>query len=284
MDPDGYPPPFQDVPHVLGVAPTWLTPLGVTLPLLLMALLVASVVAMVVRYRRAGGAVSRAQLRWFALGATLLPLTLLLCWLSYLVLGTADLVIIGLGLTAVAIPAATTIALLRHDLYDVDRAFSSTVTYGLVSALLLAVFTAAEAVGGVLFGRGSAVAAAAATALCALALSPLRARLTAQVDRRLYPLRESVRVGLVQLREGSTRVTHARRTCGRHCGPRCATRACASATCYRAVRGSSTSAARRSTATGRFPCCSGAPTSDRCCRGPTPRAGSCFARPRLAPH
>ncbi|MFD1523300.1 histidine kinase [Pseudonocardia yunnanensis] len=200
LDPAPYPPPFTDVPHALGVVPAQIAPIGIALPVAFLGLLVASAAAMIVRYRRADGPVARAQVRWFALGATLLPLTLLLCWLSYLVFDTPDLVVVGLGLTAVAIPAATAIAVLRHDLYDVDRAFSATITYGLLSALLLAIFATMEVAGGVLFGRDSAEAAAVATAICALALSPLRSRLKDQVDRRFYPLRRSVRDAVAQLR------------------------------------------------------------------------------------
>ncbi len=142
----------------------------------------------------------RAQLRWFALAAAFLPLTLLLCWASYLLFGVADLVVIGLALTLLALPAATTIALLRHDLYDVDRAVSAAATYGLVSAALLAVFTTVTVVAGALVGRDSAVVAAIATGLSAVVLAPLRTRLQRRVDTRLYPLRQAVRAELARLR------------------------------------------------------------------------------------
>jgi len=196
---DGFDPPFEAVP------PAYRFPAGVEVVAVgllppFLALLFTCAAAMIVRYRRARESVTRAQVRWFALGAMILPFTLLLCWLSYLLLGYADLAMIGIGLSAVALPAATAIALLRHDLYDVDRAFSATVTYSLVTALLLAIFGAAEAAAGYLLGRESPVAAAVATAVCALALAPLRSRLTAQVDRRLYPLRQSVRAALAGLR------------------------------------------------------------------------------------
>jgi signal transduction histidine kinase len=196
---EGFDEPFQDVP------PPYHLPLpfhvvSAALPVVFLGLLVASAASMIVRYRRAVDPVVRAQLRWFALGSMLLPVSLLLCWLSYLLLGHADLVMIGIGLTAVAVPVATVIALLRHDLYDVDRAFSAAVTYSLVSGVLLAIFAAASAAGGAVLGEGSAIAAAVATALCAVALAPLRRRLSEQVDRRLYPLRQAVRTSLARLR------------------------------------------------------------------------------------
>ena len=62
-----------------------------------------------------------------------MPATLLLCWTSYLLLGGADLVLIGLALTYVGLPAAVAVAILRHDLYDIDRLLSATATYALVT-------------------------------------------------------------------------------------------------------------------------------------------------------
>ena len=200
MDPAGFDEPYQDVPLPFGPAPDWLVPVAYALLPTFLALLVAAAAAMIVRHRRATDPVLRAQLRWFALAAAFLPLTLLLCWASYLILGVADLVVIGLALTLLALPTATTIALLRHDLYDVDRAVSAAATYGLVSAGLLTVFTTVTVVAGVLLGRDSAFVAAAATGLSAVALAPLRTRLQRRVDARLYPLRQAVRAELARLR------------------------------------------------------------------------------------
>ncbi|MCW3817437.1 hypothetical protein ONA91_23580 [Micromonospora sp. DR5-3] len=186
LDPAPFPAPFAGVDHAFGNPPPalWrvLQPIVFALLPALLALLVASATAMVVRYRRATDPERRAQLKWFALGALFLPATLLLCWLSYLLLDGPELAVAGLAATLIAIPAATTVGILRHDLYDVDKALSATVTYGLVTAALLAFYTAATVVVGVVAGRSSPVAAAGATAVCALALSPLRVRLQRRVD------------------------------------------------------------------------------------------------------
>jgi signal transduction histidine kinase len=117
--------------------------------------------------------------------------------------GRADLVLIGLTVTYLAIPVATAIAVLRHDLYDVDRAFSAAVTYGIVTTGLLAFYTAATFLAGIALGHQSAVAAAAATAVCAVALAPLRTRLQRWVDRRFYPLRRAALVAIEDLRAGT---------------------------------------------------------------------------------
>ncbi|WP_163511451.1 sensor histidine kinase [Fodinicola acaciae] len=199
LDPGSYRPPYENGQPMSTVA---VAGAAVLLPTLL-GFLVAAAVSMVLRYRRAD-AVRRAQLKWFALAGGFLPATLLLCWTGYAVLGRPDeFVLVGLAATYLAVPAATTIAVLRHDLYDVDKAISAAVTYGLLTAALLAIFSAVSFAGGLILGRTSAVAAAGATALCAVALSPLRAGLQRQVDRRLYPLRRAALAALDNLRQGT---------------------------------------------------------------------------------
>ncbi len=203
LDPTPYPPPFQDVPHPVHLSDrhrALILPFGLALLPLFLGLLAASAAAMVTRYRRATDAVRRAQLKWFALGAGFLPATLLLCWTSYLLLDGPDLVIVGLAATYLAIPVATGVALLRHDLYDVDRALSAAVTYGLATAVLLGFYTLASFVVGLGAGQTSPAAAAAATAVCAAALAPLRSRLQRRVDRRLYPARQAALAAIEDLR------------------------------------------------------------------------------------
>ncbi len=194
--------PFVDSRHVLGILDDTVL-IVVVLPLLLglMALLVLSAVSMIVRYRGTTDVKQRAQLKWLALGAAAVPGTLLLCWASYLLLDRADVVVVGLAATAVIIPAATAVAIVKYDLFDVDRAVSTAVTYGLVSAALLAVFTALMMLVGTSVGGSSTFAAAAATAICAAVLMPLRTRIQRRVDRRLYPLRQRTFAAIGDLRD-----------------------------------------------------------------------------------
>ncbi|MEV4623479.1 histidine kinase [Asanoa sp. NPDC049573] len=189
-DPAAYPAPFAGVRHPYTLS-GWIVFLVLALLPVFLGLLVASVAAMIVRYRRAADPVSQAQVKWFALGALFLPATLLLCWASYLFTDSPNLVLAGLAATFVALPAATAIALLRHDLYDVDKAMSAAATYGLVTAVLLGFYTVAAFLVGLGAGGTSPVAAAAATAVCAAVLAPLRVRLQRRVDRRLYPARRA---------------------------------------------------------------------------------------------
>jgi signal transduction histidine kinase len=202
-DPAPFAPPYETAPHVLGTWPVSLIPAltvaALALLPVLLGLLAAAAWSAVVRSRTAD-AVRRAQLRWLALGGLFVPGTLLLCWTSYLLLGGADLVLVGLALTYLGLPAAVAVAILRHDLYDIDRLLSATATYALVTGGLLAVWTAVVAGTGLLLGGGSTAVAVVVTALAAVAIAPLRARLQRRVDRRLYPVRWAALAAVDDLR------------------------------------------------------------------------------------
>jgi hypothetical protein len=85
------------------------------------------------------------------------------------------------------IPTAFTIAILRHRLYDIDRIISRTVSYVLLSGVLVSVY-----VGGVLLlsrvlapvGAGSDLAVAVGTLAAAAVFQPARRRIQGAVDRR----------------------------------------------------------------------------------------------------
>jgi signal transduction histidine kinase len=191
-----YAEPYEDMSHP---SSPLLAALAVAVLPVFLGLLVASVVSLFVRYRRATPT-EQHQLRWLQLAAVSLPVTLLLCWTSYLLFDGPDLVLLGLVFVYVSFPAATAIAVIRHDLYDVDRAIVLATAYTALGAVLLLVFTAASATAGLLVGGDSTVIAVVATALCALALGPARDRLSARVARSLYPGRQRALDAIEDLR------------------------------------------------------------------------------------
>jgi hypothetical protein len=155
--------PFGDLPGGLSVgAKAVLSPT-------LVVLLVACAVSLRIRFKR-GDETCRAQLKWLALAALAIPGTVLLSWLGLLLQGTHDLAGIGFAILYIAVPVATAIAIVRHDLYDVDRALSAAVTSSVVAGALLGVFTVTSVAAGVMLGRHSAVVAAAVTAAAMLGL------------------------------------------------------------------------------------------------------------------
>jgi hypothetical protein len=139
-----------------------------------------SVVALVLRFRRVG-AVQRQQIKWFAYGATVsIPLSLFpeaRPWGPYLeFLGTA-LLLAGLG-----------IGIFRYRLWDIDRLVNRTLVYGLLTAILGAVYVGLVLVLGQLFGgigtQTPSWAVAGATLAVAALFQPARRRIQQTVDRR----------------------------------------------------------------------------------------------------
>ncbi len=140
------------------------------------------VVVLAVRYRRGDEQVRR-QLLWVVAAAAFV-LVAVTPWA--LVSGTP----IGVLFAVPLLPAAITVAVLRHGLLDIRLVVARGVLYGLLSALVLAGYA-------LLVLLLSGVASALLVALLAL---PLRARLQVAVDRLLYgdrgdPARVARRVG-----------------------------------------------------------------------------------------
>jgi signal transduction histidine kinase len=210
MFPADFDKPYEHTPHVFGTLPhvVAVAIVAVTLPGVLVAL-VLTFVSLVRRYRRAGVEL-RAQMKWLALAAMLLPLTLLVAWAGYVTIHVGDwAVFVGLGLAYVAIPTVIGIAVLRPDLFEVDRVLASAVTHAIGTAVVLAIFTAANLAAGLLLPGDSVLAAVAATSLCALLLAPLRTRLQTRVDCWFYPARRAALAAIDELGR-QTATTNAR--------------------------------------------------------------------------
>ncbi|GAC1610803.1 MAG: hypothetical protein NVS3B26_19640 [Mycobacteriales bacterium] len=189
VSPGPYDPPYEGVRHPFGsLSSSAAFGLKAVLFPCLVVLLGSAVLSLRVRFRRADD-VRRTQLKWLALASLTLPAAVLVGWSGFLLLGTWNLAGLGLALVYLAVPVAVTVAILKHNLYEVDRALSAAVAYGVVTAGLLVVFSLASATSGVALGRSSVTAAAAATAVSAVALTPVRRRWQRVVDRRLYPMR-----------------------------------------------------------------------------------------------
>jgi len=176
---------------VQAVAPSLKAPLevaGVVLVLAFFVGLLASAVSPLMRFRR-GDAGERTRLRWVFLGGAALPLTLLLCWASYLVLGTADLVVVGLAVLNVSLPVGVAIALTRPTLMDIDRASAATLTAGALATAVLGVLTVACVGVGSALVAWSAPLALGLTAVLAAAVALAAAPLYRAVDRLVFPAR-----------------------------------------------------------------------------------------------
>jgi hypothetical protein len=124
--------------------------LGAVLLGVLAACMVASVVSVVLRFRRSSG-VERQQLKWFTYAAALMLVANVVTF-TLLPEGVASDVLFGLSIAFV--PIAAGVAILRHRLYDIDRLINRTLVYATLTAVLGTVYAGAVLVLGLFGGVG----------------------------------------------------------------------------------------------------------------------------------
>jgi hypothetical protein len=193
----------QTIANPIGVAGVDIetAPLSTILSGLALCLLAAAVVSLVVRFRRSRG-VERQQLKWFAYAGALV---LLIPLIGFVVPSLANAAFV----LVIALPIAVGIAILRHRLYDIDRLINRTLVYGLLSAILGALYAGVVLVLGQLFGGVGgdppSWAVAGATLAVAALFQPARRRIQVTVDqrfnRRKYDAARTVEVFSVRLRD-----------------------------------------------------------------------------------
>jgi hypothetical protein len=143
-----------------------------------------AVAGMIGRFRR-GTALERAQLKWLlaalAVGGVVFPLSFATD------IGPADLIDVGSVLIVALIPVAIGIAILRYRLFDIDRIISRTLSWAVITGVLVSVF-ALLVVGlqTALLGvtQGQTLAVAASTLIAFALFQPVRRWIQAAVDRR----------------------------------------------------------------------------------------------------
>jgi hypothetical protein len=162
------------------------TPIGIVA-------LVGVIASLVVRYRRAHG-IERQQLKWFAYVGVVVILAFLVAFTAggfttgpLAIVGTVAWIVALLGLALM--PVAIGIAILRYRLFEIDLLINRTAVYGLVTALLVVVFGAANILLQRLVesvtGQHSDLVAAALGVGAAVTFTPLRRRVRPLVDRVL---------------------------------------------------------------------------------------------------
>jgi hypothetical protein len=173
----------------------WLIGQALGIAALVVALLLG-VTAVTLRFRRSRG-VERAQLKWFVAANVAVG--------TFLMLGLADGGFLGLvagtnptilDLLAYASsllpPVAVGIAILRFRLFEIDRLIARTLSWAIVTGLLVGGFAAAVvALQAVLddFIQGQTVAVAASTLVAFALFQPVRRRVQSAVDRRFDRVR-----------------------------------------------------------------------------------------------
>ena len=167
---------------------------------------IASMVAVIFRWRRSGGQ-ERQQLKWLVyvgavtIAAALGGVTSLYvqddiagAWSYSTVFG----LVVALAGVMVGVPFAMGVAILKHRLYDIDRLINRTLVYATLTASLTLVYVGSilllAGIGSLVFqvpfraltGQKSTLAVVVSTLAIAAIFNPLRRRIQSLVDRRFY--------------------------------------------------------------------------------------------------
>ncbi len=145
------------------------------------------VTALLVRFRSAAGT-ERQQLKWFAYAASIVVVFFVAAvfGLFQYLGGLGPLVTITV---MDLIPIAVAIAILRYRLYDIDVLIRRTVTYAVLSAVLVGAYVTGVALIQFVFSpvtSGNGLAVAISTLAVVALFQPLRRRIQSSVDRRFY--------------------------------------------------------------------------------------------------
>ena len=174
-------------------APAVRNPLGIDSPafaiigdiggIMLVPALLASLISMILRFRRSTG-MERQQIKWVASASLLLPIAVL----AGSIIGSDTswpLILIALLIVAIAV----TVAMLRYRLYDIDVVINRALVYGALTATLAATYLASVLLLQLAlepFTQGSGLAVAASTLAAAALVRPAKTRIQAVVDRRFF--------------------------------------------------------------------------------------------------
>jgi hypothetical protein len=179
----------------------------------------AAAASLVVRFRRSRGQ-ERQQLKWLAYAAAMLGVGVLgrewvaileqLGWVRPPSTRPVAAVLGGVAILGVtALPVTAGLAILKYRLYEIDRIISRTLVYGLLTALLAAVYASlvlsiGQLSGGIGTEPPSGAVAGATLAVAAL-FQPARRRIQQVVDRRFnrrkYNAAQTIQAFSTRLRE-----------------------------------------------------------------------------------
>jgi len=144
---------------------------------------IGSGASLVIRFRRSNGA-ERQQLKWMAAAAAFVVVAWLATAFFDQLLDVDVTYLLTVGM--LALPAATTIAVLRYRLYDLGLVVNRAIVYGALSAILAAAYLASILLLQLVLSPSSDIAIAVSTLAAAAIFRPARARIQAIVDRRFY--------------------------------------------------------------------------------------------------
>ena len=167
--------------NLIGLTSSWYGPFYKAGFVVCLLLCVAAISYQVRSYRRASGA-RRQQQKWLGAAAatSVSMLVLTIAWHSAPAI-VGDL-LFPLGLTA--LPVGMGVGILRYRLYEIDRLVSRTLSYAVLTGLLIGLFVGLVALTTDTLALSGRVGVAASTLIAAALFNPLRVRVQRLVDRR----------------------------------------------------------------------------------------------------
>ncbi|HKI28103.1 MAG TPA: GAF domain-containing sensor histidine kinase [Actinomycetota bacterium] len=141
--------------------------------------LLLSVASLVVRFRRSTGE-ERLQLKWFVSAAAVAAVAFIVG-----IFIDAPFVSVLVSISLMFLYVAIGIAMLKHNLYDIDLIINKTITYGAIAAFITAIYVIVVVVIGALIGVTEGVSLL-ATAVVAVAFQPIRRRAQQFANRLVY--------------------------------------------------------------------------------------------------
>jgi hypothetical protein len=169
-------------PFMAGVASIEDSPAGSFFGLLFLAGLVASMLSSVLRVTRSQG-VEREQMRWFGFAVALIALLVLIeatvgHALPPALMSLAEALVLSFFVVSCGV------AILRYRLYDIDRIISRSVSYALVTALVVVVYLGGVAAASAVMPVSDTLPVAFATLVAAAVFRPALRWTQTRVDRR----------------------------------------------------------------------------------------------------
>lgn len=176
---------FSDtvVTNPIGLPVTWVHTVDDMLNIGTLPLLLAAAAGVLLRWRRSAG-IAREQYKCLAAAAATWPIVMvpLLVMPSRISNSAVGEALFGVAVVAIAIGIG--VAVLRYRLYDIDRVISRTVSYGLITGLLVGVYIASIALTTRVLPLSSSFGVAASTLAAVVLFQPVRRRVQDTVDRR----------------------------------------------------------------------------------------------------
>jgi hypothetical protein len=140
--------------------------------------LLAGVVSMIVRFRRSGTE-QRLQLKWILYATAVAGVVV------FVASDLSNNPLPAFEISFPLIPVAVGIAILKYRLYDIDRIISRTLSYAIVTGLLVGLYAGLVLLATQVLRFHSTVAVAASTLVAAALFAPLRRRV--QRPRLRFP-------------------------------------------------------------------------------------------------